>query len=260
MDIAILTLFPDMFTGPFSESMLRRAQERGLVSIRLHNIRDYTHDRHNVVDDTPYGGGQGMVMKPEPLFEAVEAVLDDLRARDNRQGAQKTPVILLTPQGRPFTQAIAQELSQHPALVFICGHYEGVDARAEEALATDSISIGDYVLTGGEIPALAIVDAVVRLLPGVLGDDTSAVDDSFATGLLEAPTYTRPPEYRGELVPDVLLSGDHAAVDRWRRQQSLQRTYERRPDLLESAELTADDLAFLDKLKGSGEGEDKHVN
>jgi tRNA (guanine37-N1)-methyltransferase len=254
MDIAILTLFPDMFTGPFSESMLRRAQERGLVSIHLHNIRDYTHDRHNVVDDTPYGGGQGMVMKPEPLFEAVETVLNDLNSNQDHQGFQETPVILLTPQGRPFTQAIAQELSQHPALVFICGHYEGMDARAEEALATDSISIGDYVLTGGEIPAMAIVDAVVRLLPGVLGDDMSAIDDSFATGLLEGPTYTRPAEYRGESVPDVLLSGDHAAVDRWRREQSLRRTYERRSDLLESADLTAKDKAYLEKLKQGDEG------
>jgi tRNA (guanine37-N1)-methyltransferase len=254
MDIAILTLFPDMFTGPFSESMLRRAQERGLVSIHLHNIRDYTHDRHNVVDDTPYGGGQGMVMKPEPLFEAVETVLNDLNSIQDRQGVQETPVILLTPQGRPFTQAIAQELSHHLALVFVCGHYEGMDARAEDALATDSISIGDYVLTGGEIPAMAIVDAVVRLLPGVLGDDMSAIDDSFATGLLEGPTYTRPAEYRGESVPDVLLSGDHAAVDRWRREQSLRRTYERRSDLLESADLTAKDKAYLEKLKQGDEG------
>ncbi len=249
MDIAILTLFPDMFTGPFSESMLKRAQERGLLSIHLHNIRDYTHDKHHTADDTPFGGGQGMVMKPEPLFEAVKAALSDLGDRPN------TPVILLTPQGRPFTQAIAQELSQHPAMVFICGHYEGMDARAEEALATDSISIGDYVLTGGEIPSMAIVDAVARLLPGVLGDDMSAVDDSFATGLLEGPTYTRPAEYRGESVPDVLLSGDHAAVDRWRREQSLRRTYERRPDLLESANLTAADRAYLEKLK-AGEVEE----
>lgn len=255
MDIAILTLFPDMFTGPFSESMLKRAQERGLLSIHLYNIRDYTHDKHHTVDDTPFGGGQGMVMKPEPLFEAVEAALYDLNPNQSRQGVQKTPVILLTPQGRPFTQVIAQDLSQHPALVFICGHYEGMDARAEEALATDSISIGDYVLTGGEIPAMAIVDAVARLLPGVLGDDMSAVDDSFATGLLEGPTYTRPVEYRGESVPDVLLSGDHAAVDRWRREQSLRRTYERRPDLLENADLTAKDHAYLEKLK-AGEVEE----
>ena len=249
MDIAILTLFPDMFTGPFSESMLKRAQERDLLSIHLHNIRDYTHDKHHTADDTPFGGGQGMVMKPEPLFEAVETAVAGLG------GGKNTPVILLTPQGRPFTQAIAQELSQHPALVFICGHYEGMDARAEETLATDSISIGDYVLTGGEIPAMAIVDAVVRLLPGVLGDDMSAVDDSFATGLLEGPTYTRPAEYRGESVPDVLISGDHAAVSRWRREQSLRRTYERRPDLLESADLTAEDRAYLEKLR-AGEVEE----
>ena len=249
MDIAILTLFPDMFIGPFSESMLKRAQERDLLSIHLHNIRDYTHDKHHTADDTPFGGGQGMVMKPEPLFEAVETAVAGLG------GGKNTPVILLTPQGRPFTQAIAQELSQHPALVFICGHYEGMDARAEETLATDSISIGDYVLTGGETPAMAIVDAVVRLLPGVLGDDMSAVDDSFATGLLEGPTYTRPAEDRGEAVPDGLISGDHAAVSRWRREQSLLRTYERRPDLLESADLTAEDRAYLEKLR-AGEVEE----
>ena len=254
MDIAILTLFPGMFAGSFSESMLGRAQERGLLSIHLYNIRDYTHDRHHIADDTPFGGGPGMVMKPEPLFEAVEAVKDDLSTRLSPEIAQGVPVILLTPQGRPFTQAVAQELSQHPALVLICGHYEGVDARAEEALATDSVSIGDYVLTGGEIPAMALVDTVVRLLPGVLGDDTSAADDSFATGLLEGPTYTRPAEYRGESVPDVLLSGDHAAVARWRRQQALLRTYRRRPDLLQSADLTEEDRTYLKKLKQSGEG------
>jgi len=248
MDIGILTLFPDMFIGPFNESIIRRAQERGLVSIRMYNIRDYTHDKHHTADDTPFGGGQGMVMKPEPLFEAVEMALGDLEST----GEQGVPVILLTPQGRPFTQAIAQELSQQPALVLISGHYEGIDARVD-VLATDSISIGDYVLTGGEIPAMAIVDAVVRLLPGVLGDNMSAVDDSFATGLLEGPTYTRPAEYRGEPVPQELLSGDHAAVGRWRRQQSLKRTYERRPDLLKTANLTAEDQAYLEKLKTSEE-------
>ena len=248
MDIGILTLFPNMLVGPFNESIIRRAQERGLVSIRFYNIRDYTHDKHRTTDDTPFGGGQGMVMKPEPLFEAVEAALDDL----DSTGDQGTPVILLTPQGRPFTQAIAQELSQHPALVLISGHYEGIDARVD-ALATDKISIGDYVLTGGEIPAMALVDAVVRLLPGALGDKMSAVDDSFATGLLEGPTYTRPAKYRGESVPEVLLSGDHGAVDRWRRQQSLKRTYERRPDLLRTADLTPEDQVYLEKLKASEE-------
>jgi len=244
MDIAILTLFPDMFAGPFSESMLKRAQERDHISIHLHNIRDYTHDKRHTADDTPFGGGQGMVMKPEPLLEAVEAAITEVGSVEGGD----TPVILLTPQGRPFTQAIAQELSQHHALVFICGHYEGVDARVE-AHATDSISIGDYVLTGGELPAMVIVDAVARLLPGVLGDDMSAVDDSFATGLLEGPAYTRPAEYRGESVPDILLSGDHGAVGKWRRQQSLKRTYERRPDLLETADLSKEDIAYLEKLK-----------
>ena len=225
MDIAILTLFPEMFTGPFSESMLKRAQERGLLSIHLHNIRDYTHDNHHTADDTPFGGGQGMVMKPEPLFEAVEAAIAGLGQGKN------PPVILLTPQGRPFTQAIAQELSRHPALLFICGHYEGMDARAEEALATDSISIGDYVLTNGALPAMVLIDAVTRLLPGVLGDDASSAEESFSEGMLEYPQYTRPADFRGMKVPEVLLSGNHAEIEKWRREQAAQRTAERRPEL-----------------------------
>ena len=191
MDISILTLFPGMFAGPLDQSILGRACERGIVSISLHNIRDHAHDRHHVVDDSPFGGGPGMVMKPEPLFLAAEAVKTDLAARRGQAVADAAPFILLSPQGRPFTQALAQELAEHPALVFICGRYEGIDARAEDALATDVISIGDYVLTGGEIPAMAIIDAVVRLLPGVLGDDTSAIDESFSEGLLEGPQRTR---------------------------------------------------------------------
>ena len=252
MDISILTLFPGMFAGPLDQSILGRACERGLVSISLHNIRDHAHDRHHVVDDTPFGGGPGMVMKPEPLFLAAEAVKTELAARRGPAVADAAPVILLSPQGRPFTQAVAREMSEHPALVFICGRYEGIDARAEDTLATDVISIGDYVLTGGEIPAMAIIDAVVRLLPGVLGDDTSAIDESFSEGLLEGPTYTRPAEYRGMAVPDILLSGDHGAVARWRRRQALLRTYLRRPDLLASADLTDADRAYLRELEQGG--------
>lgn len=250
MDISILTLFPGMFAGPMDQSILGRAQERGLASITLYNIRDFAQDRHHVVDDAPFGGGPGMVMKAEPLFHAVEAVQAALAQRRGSAVAQAAPVILLSPQGRPFTQTVARELSSHPALILICGRYEGIDARAEEALATDVISIGDYVLTGGEIPAMAVVDAVVRLLPGVLGDDASAEDDSFSTGLLEGPAYTRPAVYRGMAAPDVLLSGDHGAVARWRRRQALLRTWQRRPDLLASADLSAEDRAYLRELEG----------
>ncbi|MDE2802098.1 MAG: tRNA (guanosine(37)-N1)-methyltransferase TrmD [Chloroflexota bacterium] len=252
MDISILTLFPGMFAGPLDQSILGRAQERGLVRVSLHNIRDYAEDRHHVVDDAPFGGGPGMVMKPEPLFRAVEAVRAELADRIGASSAESAPVILLSPQGRPFTQAVARELAAHEALVFICGRYEGIDARAEEALATDAISIGDYVLTGGEIPAMAIVDAVVRLLPGALGDDASALDDSFSDGLLEGPSYTRPAEYRGMAAPEVLLSGDHGAVARWRRRQALLRTWQRRPDLLASADLSEEDRAYLRELEQGG--------
>ena len=252
MDISILTLFPGMFAGPLDQSIPGRARERGLISISLHNIRDHALDRHHVVDDSPFGGGPGMVMKPEPLFLAAEAVKTELAARCGASVADAAPVILLSPQGRPFTQAVARELVAHTALVFICGRYEGVDARAEDGLATDAISIGDYVLTGGEIPAMAVIDAVVRLLPGVLGDDTSADDESFSEGLLEGPQYTRPAEYRGMAVPDILLSGDHGAVARWRRRQALLRTYLRRPDLLQSADLTDADRAYLRELEQGG--------
>ncbi|MDE2901127.1 MAG: tRNA (guanosine(37)-N1)-methyltransferase TrmD [Chloroflexota bacterium] len=252
MDISILTLFPGMFAGPLDQSILGRVQERGLVRVSLHNIRDYAEDRHHVVDDAPFGGGPGMVMKPEPLFRAVEAVRAELAERAGADVAGSAPVILLSPQGRPFTQAVARELAAHEALVFICGRYEGIDARAEEALATDAISIGDYVLTGGEIPAMAIVDAVVRLLPGALGDDASAQDDSFSDGLLEGPSYTRPAEYRGMAAPEVLLSGDHGAVARWRRRQALLRTWQRRLDLLASAELSEEDRAYLRELEQGG--------
>ena len=221
MDIDILTLFPRMFEGPLDESILKRARERGLVKIRVHNLRDFTHDKHRVVDDKPYGGAPGMLMKPEPIFEAVEK----LRRDDTR-------VVLMTPQGRPFTQRRAREFAGKPHLLVICGHYEGVDERVREALVDDEISIGDYVLTNGALAAAVLVDAIVRLVPGVLGDDQSAGDDSFATGLLEGPQYTRPPEFAGRKVPEVLLSGNHEEIARWRKEQARQRTQKHRPDLL----------------------------
>ncbi|HHN93749.1 MAG TPA: tRNA (guanosine(37)-N1)-methyltransferase TrmD [Anaerolineae bacterium] len=239
MHFDILTLFPAMFRGPFEESILKRAQESGRLSIALHNIRDYATDKHHITDDAPYGGGGGMVMKPEPIFAAVEAVL---------AGEDDVPVILLSPQGRLFTQAIAVELSHHPRLLLICGRYEGVDERVRRYLATDEISIGDYVLTGGELAAMVIVDAVTRLLPGVLGDPGAPYQDSHAAGLLEGPHYTRPAVFRDHAVPDILLSGNHAAVARWRREQALLRTWERRPDLLAQADLTPQDRAFLAQL------------
>jgi tRNA (guanine37-N1)-methyltransferase len=221
MEFDILTLFPRMFEGPLDESILKRARESGLVQIRVHNLREFTQDKHHVVDDKPYGGGPGMLMRPEPIFEAVEK----LHRADSY-------VVLMTPQGALFTQRRAQEFAKRPHLIVICGHYEGVDERVREALVDEEVSIGDYVLTSGALAAAVIVDSVVRLLPGVLGDEQSAGDDSFASGLLEGPQYTRPPEFRGMRVPDVLLSGDHAAVARWRAEQARQRTKQRRPDLL----------------------------
>ncbi|MFQ5855574.1 MAG: tRNA (guanosine(37)-N1)-methyltransferase TrmD [Anaerolineae bacterium] len=241
MRFDIFSLFPEEFVGPFQESIIKRAQETGLVQIVIHDIRAYATDRQRTADDTPYGGGGGMVLKPEPIFRAVEDVLRDV--------ASQTPIVLLTPQGRRFTQQVAHELSTEDRLALICGHYEGVDERVRQYLATDEISIGDYVLTGGELPAMVIVDAVTRLLPGVLGDPSAAEADSFATGLLEHPHYTRPYDFRGWTVPDVLLSGHHGDVERWRRQEALRRTWERRPDLLESAELTEEDMMFLDQLR-----------
>jgi tRNA (guanine37-N1)-methyltransferase len=228
MRIDVLTLFPHLFEAPFSFGIFERAIEQKLVGIHVHNIRDFARDRHQVVDDYPYGGGAGMVLKPEPLFAAVEAVKAEIAAG----GAAGAPVILLTPQGRLFNQKVARELSQHSHLVLVCGHYEGVDERVREHLVTDEISIGDYVLTGGELPALVVMDAVIRLLPGVLGAEESAQDDSHVNGLLEYPQYTRPAEYRGWTVPEVLLSGNHAKIAGWRREQSVKRTLERRPDLL----------------------------
>ena len=224
LSVDVLTLFPSLCEGAFGVSMMKRAQEAGAAVVRVHNLRDWARDKHRTTDDIPYGGGQGMVMKPDPIFEAV----DTLRQPGSR-------VILLGPQGRVFRQKIAAELSAHSHLIFICGHYEGVDHRVTEFLADEEISIGDYVLTNGAIAAAVVIDAVVRLLPGVLGDERSAVQDTFSTGqsgLLEGPQYTRPAEYRGHTVPDVLLSGNHALIARWRLAQALQRTRRERPDLL----------------------------
>jgi tRNA (guanine37-N1)-methyltransferase len=243
MHFDILTLFPDLFEGVFNESIVKRAREAGLVSIATHNIRDYATDKHSMTDDTPYGGGGGMIMKPEPIFRAVEAILDLEEGQE-----PEVPVILLSPQGRLFTQSVARELSKHPHLVLICGRYEGVDERVRQFLATDEISIGDYVLTGGEIPAMVIVDAVTRLVPGVLGDPGATFEDSHAEGLLEYPHYTRPAVFRGWSVPEVLLSGNHAEIVRWRRQEALRRTFERRPNLLAKARLSQADREFLQHL------------
>ena len=244
MHFDILTLFPGLFTGAFEDSIIKRARESGSVTIALHNIRDYATGRHKVTDDTPYGGGGGMIMKPEPIFAATEAVLGE---QDN-----VVPIILLTPKGRLLRQSVARELSRHDRILLICGRYEGVDERVHRYLATDEISIGDYVLSGGEIAAMVIVDTVTRLLPGVLGDPSATFEDSHAEGLLEYPHYTRPPVFRDHPVPDVLLSGHHAEITHWRRQQALHRTMERRPDILSSARLTEEDLAYLAQIEAAG--------
>ena len=238
MRIDILTLFPQMFDGLLNCSIIGRARERGLVDIRLHDIRGYTHDKHHVVDDYPYGGGAGMVLKPEPIFEAVESIKMEL-------GLSAVPTILLTPQGRLFTQGTARELAGYQHLILVCGHYEGVDERVAEHLVNDEISIGDYLLSGGEVAAMAVMDCVVRLLPGALGSEVSLVEESHIGGLLEYPQYTRPPVYRGLAAPSVLLSGDHGEIARWRRKQSLLRTAKRRPDLIEKIVLSPEDKSFL---------------
>jgi len=234
-----LTLFPHVFQGAFDFGILQRAIDQELVSISVHNIRDHTHDKHHTADDYPYGGGAGMVLKPDPIFEAVESIKSE----------PDTPVILLSPQGRLFCQRIAQELATYPRLILICGHYEGVDERVSEHLVTDEISIGDYVLGGGEPAAMVVVDGVVRLLPGVLGSAESLVDDSHVGGLLEYPQYTRPAEYRGWSVPEVLLSGNHARIAKWRQEQAILRTMKRRPELLEKAELSPKERKLIEKLR-----------
>jgi tRNA (guanine37-N1)-methyltransferase len=220
MKIDVLTLFPGMFAGPLDESIVKRARTAGLLELGIRNLRDWTHDRHKTVDDRPFGGGPGMLLKPEPIFEAVEQL-----------ASEQTKVVLLCPQGRRFNQAIAHELSQVQHLLLVCGSYEGFDERIREALADDELSIGDFVLTNGALPAMVVIDAVTRLLPGVLGDDESSSDESFSKGLLEYPHYTRPADFRGMKVPDVLLSGNHAEIERWRKEQARLRTAARRPDL-----------------------------
>jgi tRNA (guanine37-N1)-methyltransferase len=230
MRIDILTLFPEVCRAPLNASMMKRAQESGALDLRIHNLRDWTSDKHHVVDDAPFGGGQGMVMKPEPIFKAVE----DLQSQigPSRPGTRKSKIILMSPTGRRFDQRMATEFSGESHLIVICGHYEGVDHRVIEHLVDAEISIGDYVLTNGAIAAVVFVDAIIRLLPGVLGHEESAADDSFSGGLLEGPQYTRPSEFRGWKVPDVLLSGNHGEIAKWRKEQAKQRTQENRPDLL----------------------------
>ena len=248
MQIDILTLFPDMMAGYLNESILGRAQTAGLLTIHLHNIRDYAKGKHRITDEPPYGGGGGMVLKPEPIFAAVEAILGRGEQSLPCSSAPLPPYILMSPQGRPFTQTIAAELAQHERLLLLCGRYEGVDERVRQHLVTDEISIGDYVLTGGELAAMVVVDAVARLLPGVLGAEGAAESDSFATGLLEGPHYTRPETFRGWQVPEVLRSGHAANITRWRREQALRRTWIRRPELLLTAVLTPQDKQFLATL------------
>jgi tRNA (guanine37-N1)-methyltransferase len=239
MHVDVFTLIPESMQAYLDASILGKAQEAGLIHVELHNIRDYTKDKHRTTDDLPYGGGGGMVMKPEPLFDAVHAVLGE--------AIGEMPVILLTPQGRLLTHAIARQLASRPRLALICGRYEGVDERVRLHLATDEISIGDYVLTGGELPALVLIDAVARQINGVLGDAGATERDSHAAGLLEHPHYTRPATFQGWKVPEVLLSGDHARIARWRREQSLLRTLHRRPDMLQGAELTDEEKSLLEE-------------
>jgi tRNA (guanine37-N1)-methyltransferase len=242
MRIDVLTLFPAMFEGPMTESMLWKARDRGLLDLRLHDIRDYSTDKHHAVDDTPYGGGGGMVMQVEPVVSAVEAVL---------AGAQPgTPVLLMSPQGRVFSHRIAKELAGHEHIIMLCGRYEGIDDRVRQLVVTDEISIGDYVLTGGELPAMVVIDAVIRHIPGVLGAPGGADVESHADGILEGPHYTRPPEFRGLVVPQVLQDGDHAEIMRWRRKEGLRRTWQNRPDLLMKAELTEEERYWLAEFAG----------
>ena len=239
MRFYVLTIFPAMFDSPMSESIIARAVQNGIVQINIRDIRDHANDKHRSVDDYPFGGGYGMVMKPEPIFDAVSALKADA-ALD-----AQTPVILLTPQGAPLTQPLAERLAAHSDLILICGRYEGVDERVRQHIATHEISIGDYVLSGGELAAMVVIDAVTRLLPGALGSIESAQDDTFTTGLIQHPQYTRPADFRGMQVPDVLLSGNHAQIARWRRRQSLARTLARRPDLLQAADLSPQEREFL---------------
>lgn len=244
----VLTLFPEMFDCFLNVSMIKKAHEKDLIETAVYNIRDFATDKHRMVDDAPYGGGDGMVLKPEPLFRAVEYLLSKRPA--------STEVILLSPQGETYTQQKAEELSHLSHLILICGHYAGFDERIREHLVTMEISIGDYILTGGELPAMVLIDSISRHIPGVLGNRISSKDDSFSDGLLEYPQYTRPAEFRGYRVPDVLLSGNHQQIEKWRRQQSLYRTWKRRPDLLKSAALSKEDRHFLSQFEKEDQTEE----
>jgi tRNA (guanine37-N1)-methyltransferase len=256
MRFDLLTIFPEFFAGPFDFGIIKRARQQGIIEIVIHDLRSFTFDKHHVVDDRPFGGGEGMVLKPEPIFRAIESLLaeDDARsslARENREREKRAGVILLSPQGRIFNQAGARRFAdEYSRLILICGRYEGVDERVAEHLITDEISIGDYVLTGGEIPAMVVVDAVTRLLPNALGGETSALRDSFSAlscGLLDCPHYTRPVEFRGWRAPDVLISGHHGEVAKWRRRAALLKTLKMRPDLIEKAALTDEERRWLDE-------------
>ena len=244
MRFHILTLFPDAFKDPLEYSILSRALGRGLVSVDVTDIRDYSQDPHHTADDYQFGGGHGMVLKPEPVFEATEAALSGYSDTERTE----IPIILFTPQGEMLTQQVVEELSQAPAIAMICAHYAGIDDRVPQFLATREISLGDFVLTGGELPAMALIDAMSRLVPGVIGSIENVVEDSISSGLLQHPLYTRPAQFRGMATPEILLSGHHKKIEKWRREQSLQRTLERRPDLLLTANLTSDDLQYLQSL------------
>ena len=253
MRFDLLTLFPGLFQGVFEDSIVKRAVESGLVSIALHNIRDYATDKHHITDDVPYGGGGGMVMKAEPIFRAVETLLADEGLPSGRDGP--TQIILLTPAGRPLTQAVARELAGRQRLLLICGRYEGVDERVREHLVTDEISIGDYVLSGGEIPAMVVMEAAARFIPGVVGKEESVRKDSFVAGRLDYPHYTRPREFRGMKVPQVLFSGDHKKIEHWRRRKALEKTARRRPDLVKDDRLAPEDRRLLEELSNERKDE-----
>jgi tRNA (guanine37-N1)-methyltransferase len=242
MRFDLITIFPEFFQGPFEFGIIRRAIKRGIVSIDIHDLRDFTHDKHMMVDDRPFGGGDGMVLKPEPLFRAVEWVQDKSRSK-------KTATVFLTPQGRRFDQQMASRFAELDQAILICGRYEGIDQRVIDNLVTDEVSIGDYVLSGGELPAMVLVDAVVRLLPDALGSETSAVNESFSSGLLDFPHYTRPAEYRGFDVPEVLQNGNHKQIAEWRRIKAIEKTLQNRPDLIETADLNKADRLIIDKLR-----------
>ncbi|MGM0902022.1 MAG: tRNA (guanosine(37)-N1)-methyltransferase TrmD [Bacillota bacterium] len=246
MKIDVLSIFPEMFTGVLGHSILKKASEKQAVGYQVVNFRDYADNRHQTVDDYPYGGGAGMVLKPQPIFDAVEDLVQKAETKQPR-------VVLMCPQGERYTQKKAEELSKEEHLIFICGHYEGYDERIRQHLITDEISIGDYVLTGGELGAMVVIDSVVRLLPGVLGSEESHIQDSFSTGLLEHPHYTRPADFRGMKVPDVLVSGNHRLIEEWRQKESLRRTHSRRPDLLEKKELPPKMQKLLDEIKNQSE-------